>query len=277
MTTTGDVELLCNGHGSPYRPQGLPPSYSWYPANKPPMDGNNACPSGWSSGTGYFVVYPEDLAAEGKPSEPWVGGFMFIKDCVTQLHRRDSNVWDTVQNSAQAPYAIACARMIGTQSGNTGYALQCPKQSDGSFKIELPPLSYCNHGWPNARASFNPNVYDHAFHSFKIKLDNPNSDMLVQAGFDWWQSPSAPFPNNRGSGCCAWVRINGTEWTEASVTQMLLSAFEATPPPGVVKGAAGGGGTDPIPPDPVPTEGGIEISVDGNILGKGSMVTFKVR
>ena len=272
MTTASTVELQCNGHGSPYRPQGLPPSYSWYPANKPPMDGGNPCPAGWTSGTGYFVVYPQDHAAGGQPVEPWVGGYMFIKDAVTHLHKIAGG-WDKVQDSNQDAYRIACARMIGTQAGNSGYSLECAKQGDGSFKIELPPLNYCNHGWPQARAAYNPNVYDHAFHTMKVKLDNPNSDMLLQAGFDWWQSPSAPFPNNRGSGCCCWVRINGTEWTEASVTQMLLANFSANLPPGVSSGG------EPIPPEPGPDPapaGGIEISVDGHVLGKGSMVTFKV-
>ena len=81
----------------------------------------------------------------------------------------------------------------------------------------------------------------------------------------------------------AWTLTDADGWTEIYCTQMLLSAFEADPPPGVTKGPAGGsgsggeggGGTDP-PPTTVSGDT-IEISVDGNVLGDGSMVTFKVK
>lgn len=279
MTTTGDVELCCNGHGSEYRPQGLPSGYSWYPADKPPMDGQKSCPQDWTSATAYWVLYPRDFVAEGKPNQPYVGGFMFIKDCFLYLHKKTGG-WDVVQDPNNPQN---CARMDGPQTGNAGYSLDCPKQADGSYKIQLPPLNYCNHGWPQHRAAFDKNKYDHAFSIMKFKLDNPDSDFVAMPGVDWWQTPQAPFPQNMGTGVGCWTLTDADGWTEIYCTQMLLSAFEADPPPGVTKGAAGGGGsggggeggggTDP----PVTSGDTIEISVDGNILGDGSMVTFKVK
>jgi hypothetical protein len=277
MTTTGDVIHLCDGNDNGYRPHSLPPGYSWYKGDSPPMDGNKFCPPGWTSATSYWVLYPEDLVAEGKPNKPWVACNLFIKDTELWLHRKDSDVWDKHQDPNNP---ITCARMDAPQTGNAGYSIPAPRQPDGSYKMEAPPLGYCNHGWPQHRASFNPDVYDHAFTIMRFKLDNPQANFVAMAGVDWWKSPGAPFPNNQGTGVCAWTKITSDGWTEIYCTQMLVSKFEATPPPGVTKGPAGGGTTPPVEPPiepPVSTEGGIEISVDGHVLGKGSMVTFKVK
>lgn len=279
-TTTGDVIRLCDGNDNGYRPQGLPSGYSWYKGDQPPMDGNKQCPAGWSSATAYWVMYPEDFVAEGKPNQPWGGGFMYIKDCELYLHKKTGG-WDRHQDGS---FEQSCARMDGPQTGNNGYALPKQKMADGSWRFEVPPLNYCNHGWPEARASFDANKYDHAFSIMKFKVD-PGVHMVIMGGVDWWQSEGADYPNNMGTGVCAWEPTNSDSWTEIYCTQMLVSAFEADPPPGVTKGPAGGsgsggggdggGGTDPVPP--VTSSDSIEISVDGNVLGDGSMVTFKVK
>lgn len=273
MTTTGDVIKLCDGNDSGYRPQGLPPGYSWYKGDSPPMDGGKTCPAGWTSATAYWVLYCEDFAAEGKPGEPWVGCNLLIKDCELWLHKKTGG-WDRHQDASNP---VVCARMTAPQTGNEGHNITVTRQADGSYKMEAPPLDWCDHGWPQHRASFPANIYDHAFSIMRMKLDNAQSDMVAMGGVDWWRDPGAPFPNNQGTGVCAWTKITADKWTEIYCTQMLVSAFEADPPPGVVKGPAGGNGTPPNPnPEPTPSSG-LEISVDGNVLGKGSMVTFKIK
>jgi hypothetical protein len=246
------------------------------------MDGNKSCPADWTSATAYWVLYPEDHAAEGKPSEPWVPSNLLIKDCALYLHKKAGG-WDIHQD---ADNPIICARMTGPQTGNAGYSITVTRQPDGSYKMEAPPLDYCNHGWPQHRASFDANKYDHAFSIMRMKLDNADSDMVAMGGVDWWKNPGAPFPENMGTGVCAWTPVRSDKWTEIYCTQMLVADFEADPPPGVVRGPAGGsgegggeggggGGTEP-PPSGGNTSG-LEISVDGQVLGAGSMVTFKVK
>jgi hypothetical protein len=273
VTTTGDVIALCDSVDTGYRPQGLPAGYSWYKGNQCSMNGGHPAPAGWTAGNAYWVVYPEDHAAEGKPTEPWVDCDMFVKDQIAYLHKKAGG-WVSIQDAA---FQQACARMDGPQTGNQGYSLPKSKQADGSWLWRVPPLGYCNHGWPEPRGEFAADQFDWCFATTKMKLSNPNADFLGMAGFDFWQSQSAPFPNNMGSGGCGWVKLKSDVWVELYATEMPIDKFEADPPPGVVKGAAGGGGT-PVPPDPQPVpSAGIQIlGPDGRPLTKGQSITIKV-
>lgn len=259
--TINDIVAQCDGVDSGVYPQGLPPSYSWYKGNQSKMDGGNQAPAGWSACTGYFVTYPQDFT-----NKPYVACNVFVRDLETWLHKKAGG-WVRVQDGG---IPIVCGRFTGPQTGNVASNLPVTKQADGSYMMASPPFDYCNHGWPAARGAFPADTIDGEITFLKMRVDNPNANFLGMCGFDWWQSPSAPYPQNRGSGSCAWMKLT-TEWKQMFCTEMTaaqiandfpppLTAIVITPPPPV--------------PTPTPTKQ-VALMLNGVELKAGDVVSMK--
>jgi hypothetical protein len=260
--TINDIVAQCDGVDSGVYPQGLPPSYSWYKGNQTKMDGGNTAPAGWSACTGYFVAYPQDFT-----NKPFVACNVFVKDIETYLHKVKGG-WVKVQDTA---LPIAVGRFDGPQTGNQATNLPVTKQADGSYLMQAPPLGYCNHGWPTARGAFTAGEIDGSVTYLKMRIDNANANVLGQCGFDWWASPSAPYPQNKGAGSCSWMKLT-TDFKQMYCTQMTAAKLLSDPPPQPT------GSIVVVQPPPVvvpPAVKPFTISVNGVELKSGDVLSIK--
>lgn len=262
MTTVQDVINMCDARDSGLYPQGLPKNYSWYKGTSASMNGGHPCPAGWTAQTLYWVVYPQDFT-----NEKWEPANHFIRNAECWLHKKTGG-WIRSQDPSMPQ---ACGRFDGPQTGNQATSLPGQKQADGSWKFPCPPLNYCNHGWTGPRGSYPANSVDWACVYYEMKIDNPAADFLMMAGMDWWQSPSAPYPNNMGSGACSWIKLT-TDWKPQYCTEMDKTKFAADPPPFIT-----GEVIPPEPePEPEPATSGVVIEINGQPMKETDVVTFKL-
>lgn len=249
-------------------PFGLPRGYSWYLGGESWLGSVDRMPSTrWKAMTAFHLVYPEAVSAGGA-AKPTVVCNVNIRKYRSWVHFK-ARGWKETQSAP--PDVVNTGRFDGPQTGNQASALNVIANPDGSFTEPAPPPGWCNHGWIRSRGSFNSGEVDGAFSYFEMKADKPGANLVAASGMDWWESNTAPFPNNTGYSMSCWKRLT-TDWIIITGSSLLESLLRVDPPPPLV-GVTDGGGTVP-PPEPVAA--GIEISVDGKPLAKGSTVSFKI-
>lgn len=254
----------------------LPRSYSWYLGGESYMGDPRMLPANGkiptaSAMTAFHLIYPEALSAGGaaKPGIPGSGNSagvnVIIRKYKSWVHKK-SGGWVEVQ--AAPPDKVVTGRFDQAQSGNRASALTVVRNADDSFTEPAPAPGWCNHGWINSRGSFPAGTVDGAFSYFEVRVDKPNANLLVASGIDWWQNPSAPFPQNTGYSMSAWKRLT-TDFQIVTGTSLSEAIMRADPPPPLV------GITDqpPVEEPPAPV---FSILINGKPLPPGSEITFKI-
>jgi hypothetical protein len=223
-------------------PYAVPTSYSWYYGGGGYLgDPTVLAPSGWSSMTAWHAVFCEAVSAGGD-AKPSVECNVIIGRYSSWVHLT-SGGW--VQMQSVPPLAVVTARMDGAQSGNNGFDLNPTQNPDGTYTEEAPPVAplpgWCNHGWPSSRGSFTAGTVDGCFSYFEMRVDQPNANKIAASGIDWWQSPSADYPNNTGYSQSAWIRLT-QNWRAITGCSVAVSVLRADPPPPLVGVDMSGGG-----------------------------------
>jgi hypothetical protein len=258
----------------------LPRGFSWYLGGESYMGEPMRIPANGklptcSAMTAFHLIYPEAVSAGGaaKPSIPGSGNSagvnVIIREEQSWVHKIAGG-WIAMQ--AAPPDKIVTGRFDQAQTGNQASSLVVVKNADGSFTEPAPAPGWCNHGWPNSRGSFPAGTVDGAFTFFKVRVDKPGANLLVASGIDWWQSPTAPFPENTGYSMSAWKRLT-TDFQIVTGTSLSEAILRADPPPPLV-----GLITQPpvvVVPPPV-VQPVISILVNGKPLPAGSEVSFKI-
>jgi hypothetical protein len=223
-------------------PYALPTSYSWYYGGDEYLgDPTRLPPSGWTSMTAWHIVFCE-ADSPGGNAKPSVDCNVIIGRYASWVHLT-SGGW--VRTQASPPGSVTTARMDGAESGNNGVTLTGTINSDDTFTEEAPPVAplpgWCNHGWPDSRGSFAAGTVDGAFSYFEMRVDQPNANKIAASGIDWWQSPTADFPNNTGYSQSAWIRLT-QNWRAITGSSVPVSVLRTDPPPPLVGVDMSGGG-----------------------------------
>jgi hypothetical protein len=108
-----------------------------------------------------------------------------------------------------------------------------PTTGEPLYYENAPAPLYMNHGWLNSRGTFANSTVDGAYSTFDIRCDQPGANLLVASGIDWWETGSAPYPNNTGYSQSSWIRVT-TDWTTVTGTSLDEATLRADPPPPVV-------------------------------------------
>jgi hypothetical protein len=260
----------------------LPRGFSWYLGGESYMGDPSRLPANGriptcSAMTAFHLFYPEAVSAGGaaKPSIVGSGNSagvnVIIRKYKSWVHKKAGG-WIEVQSAPSDK--IVTGRFDQAQTGNQATTLTTISNADGSFTDPAPAPGWCNHGWINSRGSFPAGTVDGAFSYFEARADKPNANLLVASGIDWWQSPSAPFPQNTGYSMSAWKRLT-TDFQIVTGTSLSEAIMRADPPPPLA-GLVSQPPAPPVEPAPPPVAPSFSILINGKPLPAGSEVSFRI-
>jgi hypothetical protein len=204
-------------------------------------------PSGFSSLTGWGVVYPE---AGAPVSANAASDTVQISNYTTYVHLTNGS-WVEVQNQPQD--GIGGAHYVADFSGNANVPWTEQKLPDGSVSVDAPQVGYNDHFWPGVRGTYTPGTVDGVFIEANMKTNDASANLVAQLGADWWRSPTAQyvsgFANNPVVGGSNFTKLT-TQWQTLYYTSLSPQQLQADPPPGLQ--TASPPATTPPPPATTP-------------------------
>ena len=205
---------------------GVPRSFAWYAGSYKPR--GNAPPAEFTAVTGWGQVYPR-LGASG-PAPP--GATIEVVDAQTYVRLRSGREWVLVQT--QNVDRIAGGHFVADFSGNNAIAMTVVIEPDGKAAFGAPPKAYNSHFWFVARGTYDAGAVDGVYVQMKVRVTDPNADLVANAGADWWRDASVRFvqgfSNNPGAGMSNWVKLS-TEWSTLYFYSLSTAQLMAYPPP----------------------------------------------
>lgn len=226
---------------------GVPSSYDWAPGPRVGM-GNN--PGGMTASTAWGEVYSSGNTATNT--------LVRIRNMKLAWMNKTNGVWTILQSCLT--------------DGSTGYdAAYFDADFQGNTTSPIPPVTFPDgtkggqpngahnfHYFPQGRVSIQNTLIGAmiAWHEARLELVNQNgvddrasARFLVGAGGDYWQSLTAPWPNN-GDFAIGRHRFATNEWATFTAHTMTLQQITDNPPPVVMastQGSSSGGGGTPEP------------------------------
>jgi hypothetical protein len=170
-----------------YYPAGVPSDYSWYAGATP----GSPPPANYSATTGWAVIEQE----QGAPASANANATVTVSDFETWV-LLTNGTWVEVQN--QPTDQISGGNYSADFSTNNSTPLTITVNSDGSATMAGPPSGENDHIYPTNRGTFTAGSVEGVFVEANISA-SPGSELVAQLGADWWQSASAPYPDNTGA------------------------------------------------------------------------------
>jgi hypothetical protein len=205
QSTLNSIARIQYAMGGPHEglPHGVPSSYSW--ASTPNVvDPTDA--SGYAALTGWGLIYADATAAEPAPGTVRVE----FKHFVSYVWSKSQSKWAQVQAVAQLTGAHYTEDLVNNASTATDWRTE----PDGGISSGI-VNGYNLHFYPFSRGSVDPTDVGGVFVSYQVRLIGANAataSYLANAGADWWQTTSAPFPNNAGVGQGRFMYLS-PDWT----------------------------------------------------------------
>ena len=198
---------------------------------------------------------------------------MFIKSFQTFGHKK-SGGWILLQDQAKLTNTHAYWKGDFTETHGGPAIVRAPGPPVVD-RVQNPRGGDIKHGWHSARMNY-------AANSIRLGVyllpgpDRRGECLRPDGGRDRTGGAiRAPFPNNRGSGACSWVKLYPDRWVELYATEMDLAKFNADPPPGVTAGSTPPV-EPPVDPPPQPAPSGVTIEINGVAMKPGETVTIKM-
>jgi len=170
---------------------GVPPSWSW--GSTPQVD-DAADGMGYAAIAAWGQVY-----ADANAAEPAQGSVR------VELRDMEAYVWSISQARwvrAQAAAQVQGAHYAEDFANNASTAADWQAEPDGGASSSM--VSGFNlHFWPGARGTVSPGDVGGVYVTFQARLIGPaagSAKYLANAGADWWQTTTAPYPDNAGVG-----------------------------------------------------------------------------
>lgn len=189
-------------------PLGVPQGYSWQ-AHGNVQAGSNP-PSGYSAMTAWGQVFQ----VSGSASIPLTLSLRHYKTYVLTT----SNQLIQVQNQG----TIAGAQFLPDYSGNSNTSANIVNSNGVMTVTVLPDKAF--QFWPSGRVSISPYINPNTIKAWVVAVEakvslpsgttDPgiNTNYLLSVGADYWQTTSAPYPNNAGIGQGRMTYLT-TDWT----------------------------------------------------------------
>lgn len=222
-----DMTLPNSANGPDGFPHGVPDTWDWYggPVLHSPLP-----PDGWTAFIPWGVIY-RDLT--DSPDSNTRVSIRRIKGYV--LDKTDSS-WSLLSDGEAGGSFYE-----EDISSNVSIPFSTRRVEPDSSVSAVIPHGYTWHFFPDNRASIDPDRVAGLFAVYSARLildsasktdDRAYARYLMQAGSDWWQSLSAPYPANAGVGGSRFDYIT-TEWSEITLTTLTGKELAQNPPPGV--------------------------------------------
>jgi hypothetical protein len=207
-----------------------------------------------SAMTSWIIVYQEAVALHGA-AKPTVACTISTRKWQSWVHLKTGG-WKLMQSIPDMT-KLTMSHLNPAQSASVNPPATVTANADGSQSWAGPGVNAINHGWPDARGAFNQGTVDGAFSYFEIKVDKTGANLIAASGIDWWETPSAPWPQNTGYSQSIWKRLT-TDWQIITGCSLDPAILQKDPPPPLV-GIVGGGTVQPPSTNPPPASGGLSL------------------
>jgi len=201
----------------------IPSSWSW---GAHPSVGDVSPPSGWTSATAWGQVYADANFAGSEPAQGSVR--VELKNMQSYVWSNSQSKWLQVQGTTQ----VDGAHYVDNFANNASIACDWRTEGDGGISSGL-VAGYNVHFWPTGSRPTLPvpasdigGVYT-TVQARLIGTNVANAHYLLNVGGDWWQTPSALYPNNAGVGEGRFMSLSGS-W--AAYDFWTGGAYSANPP-----------------------------------------------
>jgi hypothetical protein len=203
-------------------PEGVPSDYSWYAG--PGLEAGNHVPAGYSAITMWGQLYPE------LGGSPQANVSVEFRDPETWIYSRSRQTWIEVQGTAnmQGDYYLA------TFAGNSSTPAKIVTGPDGGYAVKPPKDGYNFHFWPSdSRGTVNASDVGGVFTTVEARLvathpslpaDLSPDQYVLDVGGDYWQSPTAPYPDNEpifqsrfDAVTAGWQSFDAITWSQAKI------------------------------------------------------------
>ncbi len=201
--------------------EGQPTGFSW---NKQPEADNPVPPSGYDAMTYWGVIYAD---CAGNPA---TNTRVQVANIKAYVLLKSTNSWQLIQSQGSL---AGCYYTEDWSSNDCSFDIR--NESVGqSIKPKSNMAAHFYAG--DARPTYNNSDVIGLFVTADARLivDNPNlpddtsiAKLLMDVGGDWWQSPSAPYPNNAQVGLGKFKYLT-TTWRAFN---MILTKDSYVPPP----------------------------------------------
>jgi len=252
---TADVVKQNTVGNSEAKPAYVPSSFDWFNGRK--VDAP-VPPSGIAAVTYWGQLYP--ILGTAPPSQS-ASRMIEISNTASYVRRKTDKVWVKVQDQSK----LGGAHYVGDFSRNASVPMTMTKQTDGSWRMPVPPASYNDHWWSDPRGGFADGSVDGFYCQMDLRVTGPAvTNLIANIGGDWWRTLTSPYvepvsTNNPGIGMSNWIK---------------LTEFRASLPPGVVDSVV----TPPVPTGPTGLSVFVNnVSVTDIDFKIGDTVTIKVK
>ena len=201
----------------------IPSSWSW--GSHPEVDAVQP-PPGWMAATAWGQVYADANFATREPSQGTVR--VELKDMAMSVFSNSQHRWVAVESTPQ----VSGTHYVDNFSGNSSIGADWQTEPDGGISSSL-VAGYNVHFWPTgSRASLPIAASDigAVYTTVQARLIGANvasAHYLLNVGGDWWQTPTAAYPNNSQIGQGRFMYLSGN-W--AAYNFWTGGTYSAQPP-----------------------------------------------
>lgn len=213
---------------------GVPDFYDWAHNPRVGMGNDGAASSGFNAATAWGQIY----SSYGGSNDPAPNTNVQVANLGLAVLSK-SGTWSIIQRTiTEGDRGIDAGYFTSDFQGNITSPESPPQLADGT-RTGHPNIKYNLHFFPQGRVNINNNDIAGIIAWFDARLvlrdpsgadDRANARYLAGAGGDYWQSLSAPWPNNGdfAIGRHRWVT---NDWQTFTAHTLTDAQIDANPPP----------------------------------------------
>jgi hypothetical protein len=208
-------------------PAGVPSSWSWYAG--PEIKAGDTAPAGYDSMTAWGTVYPASTGTFDTNTR------VELRNEETWIYSKSQSKWEEIQSSVAPNGSLYYENL----SGNATFPANLRLEADGGLSVKMVP-GYTFQFFPQgSRPTIDPSDIGGVITTVDARLvvDNPalpndtaNAHYIVDSGGDYWETPTAPYPNNAEIFTSRYNTIS-TSWTTICASTMTAAQLAGNLPP----------------------------------------------
>jgi hypothetical protein len=208
-------------------PAGVPKSRSWYAG--PEIKAGDTAPAGYDSMTAWGTVYPASTGTFDTNTR------VELRNEETWIYSKSQSKWEEIQSSVAPNGSLYYENL----SGNATFPANLRLEADGGLSVKMVP-GYTFQFFPQgSRPTIDPSDIGGVITTVDARLvvDNPalpndtaNAHYIVDSGGDYWETPTAPYPNNAEIFTSRYNTIS-TSWTTICASTMTAAQLAGNLPP----------------------------------------------
>jgi hypothetical protein len=208
-------------------PAGVPSSWSWYAG--PEIKAGDTAPAGYDSMTAWGTVYPASTGTFDTNTR------VELRNEETWIYSKSQSKWEEIQSSVAPNGSLYYENL----SGNATFPANLRLEADGGLSVKMVP-GYTFQFFPQgSRPTIDPSDIGGVITTVDARLvvnnpakpnDTDKAHYIVDSGGDYWETPTAPYPNNAEIFTSRYNTIS-TSWTTICASTMTAAQLAGNLPP----------------------------------------------